>query len=439
MVDPEAGGQILMTKTPGPLGTSTTATVRWGAWFGDRDRELRFPDGWEVETFGPADGKDLDDAAIEASFAAPVGTPTIAELARGRHAPCIVIDDLTRPTPGARILPLILRELQAAGIDPEDVLILAGVANHHPLTLPDFRKKLGSESARRCVVRNHVSWGGCRQVGTTSRGTPIAVNSEFLDADLRILVGSIMPHDCVGFSGGAKLIVPGIASIETAAAHHGPSGPATALGATCPPSRADVEEAARMVGVDCIVNVIPNSRRGIAGLVVGDVVDAHRKGLEIARRVFSTATPSGYDVCVLSCYPKDTEFLQYLTAFSIWRSAIEPIVHEAGTVVVASAASEGAGFHGLHNPRMRLWTGKNNVRALVAPRNLVFYAPGIHAGDINGSVDDGVWFKGTWQETVRWLRNRHGAHARVAVFPCAPIQLSSSVCLSGVGVDTSVS
>jgi len=406
-----------------------TATIRWGSWFGDRDLELAFPSGWQVETFGPADGEAMSDSQIEAAFANPIGTRRLSELAAGKRSPCIVVDDLSRPTPTFRLLPFIFRELREAGIEASDVLILAGVANHRPMMRADFRKKIGEQALKICRVRNHFSWDNCVSIGKTSHGTPVEINAEFMASDLRILVGSILPHLATGFSGGAKLLIPGVASNATAAAWHGPNGPARALAEVSPPARTDIEEGARMVGVDCIVNVIPNSRREITGLVVGDVVQAQRRGVELGRPVFSTPTPVDFDVCVLSAYPKDNEFLQHDLAYNPWHTAPEPIVHEGGTVVVATASSEGPGFHSLEGPRMRLWPGPS-LRGPVAPRTLAFLAPGINRNDLMGIEDARVHVFGTWQQTLKLLSRLYGGHARVAVFPCAAMQLAEAVCRS---------
>jgi lactate racemase len=122
--DPEATAVAPRSSQP-----ATSCTIRWGAWFGDRDLALQFPPGWNVKTYGPRDGENLSDADIRRSFDQPIGSPRIPELASGRHSPCIVVDDLSRPTPAARLMPYILEELQQAGITPSDVLVLGGVGN----------------------------------------------------------------------------------------------------------------------------------------------------------------------------------------------------------------------------------------------------------------------------------------------------------------------
>jgi nickel-dependent lactate racemase len=401
-----------------------TATIRWGAWFDDRELTLDFPDGWELDFCPPADGPDIGEAGIAAAFAQPFGTPPLRELAWGRRKPCIVIDDLSRPTPGRRLIPSILDELEAAGIPADDVLILAGVANHRPMVREDFEKKLGADVMARCRVSNHFSWDNCTLIGETSFGTPVEINNEFLDCDLRILVGSIIPHGAAGFAGGAKLLMPGIASIRSAEAYHRGSALRGSYGATAPDARLESEEAARLANVDFIVNAIPNSQLGLAGLVTGDVVDAHRAGVAIARRTFASPTPVGRDICVLSLYPKDSEFLQHVTAFAPYKTAPEPIVREGGTVVVVMSGADGLGTHSLFGPGMKLATTRPTR---VKGRDLIFFAPNTDAGTLAPSMK-GTILLPTWEQTLEWLTRKHGEQASVAVYPCATMQLAESVC-----------
>lgn len=399
-----------------------TAGIRFGAWYDDRDLELTFPDAWEVELCPPQDGPDIGQAGIEAAFANPIGTPRLREIAAGRRRPCIVIDDLSRPTPGIRLIPAILEELRAAGIQDRDVLILAGVANHRPMTRHDLEKKIGLKVLDACAVANHFSWDGCVPIGHTSFGSPVEINADFMQSDLKILVGSIIPHGAAGFSGGSKLLMPGIASIASAEAYHRGTCTRGRYAVTDTDARLEADEAARLAGVDFLVNSIPNSRLGMAGLVTGDVVKAHRAGTEIARRVFASPTPAAADVCVLSVYPKDGEFLQYLTAFAPWQTAPEPMVREGGSVVVALEGAEGLGSHWLFGPGMRL----DFRRAPgVKGRDIIFFAPLIDRGSLQPEARDETTLFRTWHETEAWLHAKHGDRARVSVFPCATMQLGA--------------
>jgi lactate racemase len=396
---------------------SNTAPIRWAAWAGDEDLTLAFPEPWHVSACPPADAPDIGDEGVAAAFASPIGTPRLRDLARGRRTACIVIDDLTRPTRGDRLVPPILSEFLAAGIAQADVSVLAGIANHRPMIGEDLVKKLGSDVMSRCRVDQHLSWEGCVALGTTSRGTPIEINSTFVAADVGILVGSIIPHAGTGFSGGAKLLMPGIASITSAEAFH--RGPAMRgrYGVVETEARLDAEEAANITGVDAIVNSVPTSRMGIAGVVVGDVVAAHRAGVEIARGVFATDAPAEADVVVLSLYPKDGEFLQHLTAFSPYKTAPRPIVRAGGTVVVALAATEGLGYHALFGPGRRLAAP---AATRLRDRDVVFFCPNLYPTE----VPEGTVLLRTWEETVAWLAAKHGDAASVSVFPCATMQLA---------------
>jgi len=393
------------------------ATIRWAAWAGDTDLSLPFPPGWAVTECPPDDADDIGAAGIADAFAHPIGTPTLSELAVGKQTACVVIDDLTRPTQGARLLPAVVDALNAGGIPDGAITVLAGIANHRPMLGDDLRRKIGDEVLSRCRVSQHLSWEGCVPVGATSRGTPVEINAEFMAADVRILVGSIIPHAGTGFSGGAKLLMPGIASIDAAEAFH--RGPVTAgrYNVVETEARLDADEAARIAGVSAIVNSIPTSRMGIAGLVVGDVVAAHRAGVAIAQRVFATTAPANADVAVLSLYPKDGEFLQHLTAFAPYKTAAEPIVRAGGTIVVAVAASEGFGYHALFGPGRRM-AAPNVTR--VRDRDVVFFCPNLYATE----VPAGTTLIRSWESTLEWLAAKHGPSATASVFPCATIQLA---------------
>jgi nickel-dependent lactate racemase len=393
------------------------ATIRWAAWADDVDLELPFPPGWAVTECPPADAPDIGSSGIAAAFEQPIGSPPLRELARGARTACVVIDDLTRPTPGARLLPSVLTELNAGGIADEDITLVAGIANHRPMLGDDLVRKVGREVLSRCRISQHLSWEGCVPVGTTTRGTPVEINAEFMAADVRVLVGSIIPHAGTGFSGGAKLLMPGIASIDAAEAFH--RGPVMQgrYDVVETEARLDAEEAARLAGVSAIVNTVPTSRMGIAGLVVGDLVAAHRAGVAIAQRVFATHAPAGADVAVLSLYPKDGEFLQHLTAFSPYKTAPQPIVRPGGTIVVAVAATEGFGYHALFGPGRRM-AAPNATR--VRERDVVFFCPNLYPTE----VPPGTTLLRSWGETMGWLEGKHGRAATASVFPCATIQLA---------------
>ncbi|HEV8297501.1 MAG TPA: lactate racemase domain-containing protein [Acidimicrobiales bacterium] len=403
----------------------TTSTIRLGAWYDDRAVQLEFPSSWRVIHCPPRDAADIGDDGIRAAFDQPIGTPRLRELAAGKRRPCIVIDDLSRPTQGRRLVPAVLDELQHAGIDAKDVLLLGGTANHRQMTRRDWDLKVGLDVLERCNVSQHFSWDNCVPLGTTSFGSPVEVNAEFMASDLKILVGSIIPHGAAGFSGGSKLLMPGVTSVDSAEAYHRGVGMRGRYAVVETDARLESDEAARMAGVDFLVNSVPNSTLGIGGLVTGDVVHAHRAGVQIARRIFASPTPTGCDVAVLSLYPKDTEFTQHLTAFAPWATAPERIVREGGTIVVALDGSEGFGFHSLMGPGRRI---ENRRPTQIKGRSLVFFSPHVDRGCMIPEVRESVELYRTWEATRAALEAEHGDGAVVAVYPCATMQLAEAVC-----------
>lgn len=403
----------------------TTVGIPWAAYFGDTIIELDFPDAWNVRVYPSKDGPDIGEDGIATAFADPIGTPRIADLARGKRSAAIVVDDLSRPTPAERLVPRILAELEAGGIGRDRVTIICGVANHRQMMREDFVKKLGEEVVRTVRVVNHFSWDRCDYIGTTSGGLRVSLNRDFLAGEVKILVGGLFPHQTPGFGGGAKLVVPGVASIDTCYDLHGPNGPATGLALEASAARLQMEEAARMAGVSAIVNTIPTSRRGIAGLVVGDVVEAHRAAVKMARAVFATPIPKEpADIGVFSAYPKDSEYLQIGMAFNVWRTAPRPLVHEGGTVVACTAASEGPGFHSLIGPERRVPSTGGFPAALFAPRKVAVFSPGVHRGELIPQATEGISMHERWDALIDELRQRHGKDTRVAVFPWSSIQLA---------------
>ena len=195
---------------------SNTATVHSRAWYGDEELTLNFPTGWEVEVLGPKDAPVLSDTQIEQAFAEPIGTRRISELAKGKKSAAIIVDDLSRPTPAARFVPFLLRELASAGVPKSEIRFVVGGGSHRPLTDEEVAKKIGADIAAEYEATSHDFMGGdLRALGNLDSGMPIYLNRVVADADFKICLGGIYPHGSVGFGGGAKLVVPGIAGFAT--------------------------------------------------------------------------------------------------------------------------------------------------------------------------------------------------------------------------------
>ena len=177
---------------------SNTATVHSRAWYGDGKLTLNFPTGWEVEILGPKDAPELSDAQIEKAFAEPIGTPRIAELAKGSKSAAIVVDDLSRPTPAATVVPVLLRELASAGIPKSEIRFVVGGGSHRPLTDEEIAKKIGADVAAAYQATSHDFMDGdLRALGSLDNGMPIYLNRIVADADFKVCLGGIYPHGSV--------------------------------------------------------------------------------------------------------------------------------------------------------------------------------------------------------------------------------------------------
>jgi len=405
----------------------TMIRIPWRCWYGDEWLELEFPPSWQVQACWPANMPDIGQEGIESAFENPIGAPTIEELARGKRRVSIAVDDISRPTPAARLMPTLMRRLEKAGVDLDQVRVVLGIGTHRPMIKADIVKKIGQVAADRLAVYNSHPYDNVVDLGTSARGTPIRICRFFAEADLKIGVGSITPHGAPGFGGGAKVVIPGVAGIETIAAIHMPGRLQTAfLDVEHNEFRADIEQmVGDQVGLDCVVDVVPNSRREIAGLFVGDMIRAHRAGVHFARRAYATEMPpEPVDIVVCNAYPKDTDFHQKSHGLHVLRSSPRPIVKENGTIVVVSASPEGYGYHGIYGPGMRYDMSLNRKERQGAPPwtgggAVVNFSPGLTAADAR---KDATFRR--WDDVLKHLVERYDGKATVAVFPCGCIQLA---------------
>ncbi|MCG3181458.1 MAG: hypothetical protein BIFFINMI_03854 [Phycisphaerae bacterium] len=335
----------MITASPIP---SPTLHLRTDAWYGDREIALPFPPGWTLDVAAPADAPEMSDEAIDAALACPIGTPPIRELVRGRRSAVIAVDDLARPTPAHRLLPPLLREMEAGGMTADRVLILVGMGTHRPLTDAEIELKIGRPTASRVRVIQHDYLGPDVRFFGWMDGVPVSLNRYLLEADARFLVGATMPGTPMGFGGGAKMVVPGLAGVGTIAWMHGAADrrrPAQTRSAGPRDARLWAERVARRVGIDAILAAQVNSRRELAGLSVGDVVEAHRAGclraLAIGRTVITRDRLAAADAVVVNRYPED------VTGGNLIHVPWNVPQFKGRLAIQIAGAPDGTGFHGI--------------------------------------------------------------------------------------------
>ncbi len=398
-----------------------TVSIPWAMWYGQTKFDLTLPDSWEVTVAEMRGGPDIGDAGIRRALAEPIGAPPLRELAKGRKSAAILVDDISRPTPAYRLLPYILEELALGGLDEERLCVIAATGTHRPFQRQDWLKKIGPELTERLDIRSHNPCENLEFYGTSSQGAPIWINRDFAHADLKIGLGMIMPRGTL-FGGGSKILLPGVCGRETIFFHHN----------YCPASAflAHTQEVGRIAGLEYIVNPLLNADLGIMALVAGEPITAFARGVELGRELYGTPVPEGMDIILCNAWPKDNDAHQVSLArvplFGTRKKPLKP----GGTVVTISACSEGAGYHLVMGPgtifrqRARESIGAamtGGTSGELRARNILF-APGVNAREVRLLYGEQYTFCKTWDAVRAVLEERHGASARVCVFPYGALQ-----------------
>ena len=285
--------------------------------------------------------------ALDEALSSPIGTPLLFELARGKRSACILICDITRPVPNELLLRGILPTLEQAGIARDQILILIATVLHRPNEGSETVQLVGADIASAYRVENH-NGRSLREhdyLGKSPRGVPVWIDRRYIHADLKIATGLIEPHLMAGYSGGRKLICPGIAALETIKVWHGPEfidHPQADCGILDGnPVHEENTRIARMAGCDFIVNVTLDEHRQVTSIVAGDMEKAFQRGVEAARCTARAEVSEPCHVVVTSSggYPLDTTFYQSIKGLT----GVLPIVKRGGTIVIAASLSEGIG------------------------------------------------------------------------------------------------
>lgn len=282
--------------------------------------------------------------AVVAALESPIGSPRLSEIASGARNVVVISDDATRLTPVSLMLPHILRELAAAGVADDDITVVMANGTHRAMTDEEIREKLGPEPAARLRVVNHdYRASDLVDMGSTPSGVPITINRQVAEADLVIGIGSIVPHRYCGWSGGAKIVQPGVCGEATTVATHLmiTKDASVRLGNAENVVRHEMEAVAARAGLRFIVNVALDATGNVVSVVAGDPVLAHREGVIHAEKVCAVRIPRAADVVVASSFPADMNFWQAGKAFYTSDLAVQ----DDGVIVLVSPAKEGIGEH----------------------------------------------------------------------------------------------
>ena len=280
--------------------------------------------------------------AVRYSLEHPIGTPRLKDIVRPGEKIVISTSDITRPMPTWEVLPAVLDELYEAGAKADDITLIFARGSHRAQTDEEREHLAGTRAFReiRCV---DSTYDDCVHYGTTKAGTPVDIMRLAAEADRRICLGNIEYHYFAGYSGGAKAIMPGLSTPQAIQENHSRMVEEKACtgNITDNPIRDDLEEAAAMVGVDFIVNVVLDEHKRVLQSFAGDMIEAHRAGCRFLDQLYQVEIPRRADIVMSSQggAPKDLNLYQTQKALDNAKHAVKP----GGTIILVGSCREGLG------------------------------------------------------------------------------------------------
>jgi lactate racemase len=324
--------------------------MRFDLNYGRGGLPLDLPDDWDVTVIRkpPMPVKSDPVSAVREALARPVAARPLGEEARGKRSACILICDITRPVPNGLLLPEIVRQLLDAGMAPANIRILVATGLHRPNEGAELEELVGDPWVLKTVrVDNHFARDDSAHVdlGRTPRGTPVKLDRRFFDADLKIATGLVEPHFMAGFSGGRKVIAPGVAHRDTITTFHSARFMGHPKADNCilegNPLHEEQLEIVRMLGKVLAVNTVIDEHRRLSFVNYGEIVASHMEAVAFTERYSRVTVPRRFATVVTSAagYPLDKTYYQTV------KGMVGPvdILQPGGDLVIASECSEGLG------------------------------------------------------------------------------------------------
>lgn len=288
------------------------------------------------------------DGSIRQALLDPIGSPSLPELARNADNVCILICDITRPVPNGDLLPPLIDILIQEGVQKEDILILVATGLHRPNEGEELRELINNDEIYESFrIENHFARDRDAHIdlGTTSQGIPIGIDRRFFDADLKIVTGLVEPHFMAGYSGGRKVIAPGVAYQDTILKFHTAHVLEHANAVNCvmdgnPLHQAQMEIVEKISNVYAL-NVAIDDKRRLGTVTFGDLEQSHLAAVDFMRRYAEIEIDRTFKTIVTSAggYPLDRTYYQTV------KGMVGPmdILAPGGTIIIASDCSEGMG------------------------------------------------------------------------------------------------
>jgi nickel-dependent lactate racemase len=409
--------------------------------FGKSGIEVSIPGKYDCAVLESRSVKPLADAnsALQQALDHPLASAPICDMAKGKKTAAIVVCDITRPAPNSLTLPPLLDRLHGSGISREGITILIATGLHRVATSGEVDQIVGPKIARayRVVSNDARATGQHRHLGTTNRGTPIHIHNEFVNADLRITLGFIEPHLMAGYSGGRKLVVPGVAAEPTIKTIHSPlfmrEPLATEGSIEGNPLHDELLEIARIARHDFILDVTLTRDRRISGVFAGDPVVAHTAGVRFVQESCLAYLDEPSDLVITSSagFPLDLTFYQSVKAVT----AAQHLIKKGGRILVVAECAEGVGssefatslkniqsfeayLSEIASPPVKIDQWQVEKLALTALRSeLFFYTPGVQAEDLG--IMRNRYFRGL-EEAITAATANLSRDAKILLVPEGP-------------------
>jgi lactate racemase len=331
-------------------------TVQVRLSYGDSGLDIAVPDDAVVVYPQDAVAAPGPAAALTAALRFPVSGPPLRNRVHPGQTVAISVCDGTRPQPSSLMIPAVLAELDGI-VNASDIVILIATGTHRANTERELRAMLGDEVVDSVRIVNHnsrdpasLSW-----VGTLGAAVPVWLNTEWVDADVKVTTGFVEPHFFAGFSGGPKMVAPGLAGLDTVLVLHDAARiahPAATWGITVGnPVHDDVRAIAEATGVTFSVDVVLNRHKQIVAAFGGDVLEMHAAATQLARQLAMRELPGPFDVVVTtgSGYPLDQNLYQSVKGMS----AANRIVRDGGMIICAAECRDGYPDHGSYREVLR--------------------------------------------------------------------------------------
>ena len=318
---------------------------------GTGKQNVEIPDGnlLQVLTPNPVSHERAGEEEVRYALANPIGSPRLRDIVKPGEKIVMITSDITRPMPTYTVMPPLLDELYSAGVKAEDLTLVFALGSHRKHTEEEMRH-LAGDSVYEEITCIDGDAEDVVHMGTTSRGTPVDIVRTVAEADRIICLGNIEYHYFAGYSGGAKAIMPGVSTWDAIQANHSMmvQEGAHAGNIATNPIRQDIEEAADLVGVDFILNVVLDEHKKIIKAVAGDLTAAHREGCKFLDTLYQVKIPKKADIVIVSQggAPKDLNLYQTQKALDNSKHAVK----DGGIVILVGSCKEGLG-----NPVFEKW------------------------------------------------------------------------------------